>query len=40
MNISARRSVLTCFLLMTGDFTGLMVETEGLLEGETGLQAT
>lgn len=40
MDISTCRSVLTCFLLMMGDLTGLMVETEGLLEGETGLQDT
>lgn len=40
MNISTCMSVLTCFLLMMGDLTGLMVETEGLPEGETGLQAT
>lgn len=31
-------NVLTCFLLMTGDLTGLMGETDSLVAGETGLQ--
>lgn len=34
------RSLLTCFLLMMGDLTGLMVDTVTLLEGETGLRDT
>lgn len=36
----AWRSLLTCFLLMMGDLTGLMAEIDALLEGETGLWAT
>lgn len=33
-------NVLTCFLDTTGDFTGLMGETDSLAEGETDLRTT
>lgn len=32
--------VLTCFLVITGDLTGLMGEMDSLLEGDTDLQRT
>lgn len=38
--VSSRGGVPTCFLLMMGDLTGLTLDTDGLLEGETGLQVT
>lgn len=40
VKVGSWTSVPTCFLLMMGDLTALMVETDGLLEGETGLQVT
>lgn len=39
-SLTASLRVLTCFLVSEGDLTGLIGETDTLVEGETGLQTT